>query len=166
MIDHRANATFGEVATLGTVATGPSIRSSDSSPLIRKWGTFFRSPGRSFQSRAVRSGSVTLAVMDDAMEYQDSEQYRDETDTDTGESFVIKGRTDDGQVIVEMDIDTEAHKLLIEQAERTGRTVSEIVNDIVREYTAEVFRESPHLAEVMEFRESFGPGLYDPGLDD
>lgn len=95
------------------------------------------------------------------MEYQDSEEYRDEPDTESGESFVIKGRTDDGQVIVEMDIDTEAHELLMKEVERTGKTVSELVGEIMDKYCAEVIRDSPHLLEIMEFREAFGPGLED-----
>lgn len=95
------------------------------------------------------------------MEYQDSEEYRDEPDTDTSESFVIKGRTDDGQVIVEMDIDTDAHELLLEHAARTGKSVSELVAELMDAVSDEVIRESPHILEIMEFREAFGPGLDD-----
>ena len=95
------------------------------------------------------------------MEYQDSEQYRDDSDTDTGESFVIKGRMDDGQVIVEMDLDHEVIDMLTSYAERTGKTVSEAAGEIIDACTMAVFRERPYLWEVMEFREAFGPGLDD-----
>jgi hypothetical protein len=98
---------------------------------------------------------------EDVLEYLDSEEYRDDSDSDNGDSFVIKGRTDDGQVIVEMDIDTEAHELLLKEVERTGKTVSELVAEIMDTYCAEVIRDAPHLLEIMEFREAFGPGLED-----
>jgi hypothetical protein len=95
------------------------------------------------------------------MKYQDSEDYCDDPDTATGESFVIKGRTDDGQVIIEMDIDTDIMDMLKNHAERTGKTVSMLVGEVIDEYTMAVFRECPYLWEVMEFREAFGPGLDD-----
>lgn len=95
------------------------------------------------------------------MEYQDSEEYRDDSDTDTGESFVIKGYTDDGKVIVEMDFDTDVLDMLNTHAERTGKSISELTSELIDEYTMAVFRERPYLWEVMEFREAFGPGLDD-----
>lgn len=89
----------------------------------------------------------------ESMSYQDSEIYREESESEPNLiSFV---EHEDGRVTVEVDAESPLYEILIEVAKSRGLSPIVIIEETIQEYCDKVIADNPHLTEILDFQTAF-----------
>jgi len=90
------------------------------------------------------------------MEYRDSEVYREEQEEGPDEWFVIKGYTEDGGAIVEIDTSWPLYPVLEAIATVRRLTIPDLLLELLKAERERTALEDPLFEEFIQFRLAFG----------